>query len=292
MTPNEYLDALLKSQRLSEDQLKTLESHREEVEEILRDEFGDEPKIRYGGSKAKNTMISESYDLDIVCYFPHDTDKTIKQIYDEVWFCLESHYSIQKKTSAIRILKIADGVETDYHIDVVPGKYLKGDIGDAFLHVNGLDRERIQTNIDTHIALISESGCRETIKLLKLWKKRNKISFKTFVLEIFTVESLAGQKYKDDLKKSFLHVMSDLVEKIETICLEDPANSNNIVSDSLTKAEKKLIKDEALKTSTNLNDDSRDEIVGWKIVFDEDTMDTNHIGPTIIVKPPRPWTQS
>jgi tRNA nucleotidyltransferase (CCA-adding enzyme) len=76
MTTNEYLQAILSAQVLKDDsaELKELQSQRAKVEKLIRDEFGSIPIIRYGGSKAKGTLIKEAYDLDIVCYLPADSD--------------------------------------------------------------------------------------------------------------------------------------------------------------------------------------------------------------------------
>ena len=77
MTDMEYLKEILESQNLADDsaELKTLMEQRKDVERILRDAFPDcSPTIRYGGSKAKGTLIKEAYDLDLACYFPHDDE--------------------------------------------------------------------------------------------------------------------------------------------------------------------------------------------------------------------------
>ena len=73
MEPNDYLNEVLKSQNLSDDseQLKNVQEKRKKVEGILRTGFPEcSPTIQYGGSKAKGTLNKESYDLDMVCYFP------------------------------------------------------------------------------------------------------------------------------------------------------------------------------------------------------------------------------
>jgi tRNA nucleotidyltransferase (CCA-adding enzyme) len=72
MTPNDYLQRILERQALREDgpELSALRNERGKIEAILRDAFGSKPTIKYGGSKAKGTMILLSYDLDILCYFP------------------------------------------------------------------------------------------------------------------------------------------------------------------------------------------------------------------------------
>jgi tRNA nucleotidyltransferase (CCA-adding enzyme) len=50
---------------------------------LLRDEFGSTPTIKYGGSKAKGTMIQESYDLDVVCYHESVSDNTLESLYNK-----------------------------------------------------------------------------------------------------------------------------------------------------------------------------------------------------------------
>jgi len=292
MTINEYLASLLKSQSLSTEQLDALEVHREEVEGILRKKFGDTPTIRYAGSKAKHTMIAESYDLDIVCYFPHDTERALKEIYEDVYSALSEHYLLERKASAIRIKKVENGeAETDYHIDVVPGRYIDGDSGDVFLHLNDPDKERIQTNIDTHVKFVSESGCREVIKLFKLWKVRNRVAFKTFVLEIFVVQALKGSRSKDNLEQSFVTVIEKLSSDIREISLEDPANSNNIVTDTVTDSDKNTIAAKATDALAMLKDGSRVEIDRWKKVFDEPVYKEKDIGPVVITNPSKPWAR-
>src|SRR5690349_8509492 len=74
MTPREYLQQLIESQTLAEDspELKALRKRRDEIEAHLREAFGSSPNIRYGGSQAKGTLVRDSYDLDLVCYFPRD----------------------------------------------------------------------------------------------------------------------------------------------------------------------------------------------------------------------------
>src|SRR5687768_17201108 len=109
MNANTYLARVLASQTLGGDsaELKALQERRAEVEQFLRPHFTDcSPSIRYGGSKAKGTMIRESYDLDIVCYFPHDdtgAGDTLEDIYHNVRKALETKYLVQQKTSALRL---------------------------------------------------------------------------------------------------------------------------------------------------------------------------------------------
>src|SRR3989442_949085 len=98
MNENEYLAAILKQQTLAPDspELNALQEHRAKVETLLRDYFkASSPSIRYGGSKAKGTMIKDAYDLDMTCYFGHDdvlAGQTLEDIYGNTRKALESDY--------------------------------------------------------------------------------------------------------------------------------------------------------------------------------------------------------
>ena len=126
MTITEYLEAVLQQQDVADDsaEMKELRQHRKDVEALLLAHFGDaSPTIRYGGTKAKGTLIKESYDLDIVCYFRNDekdAGDTLKAIFTNVAAALAEKYAVDPKTSALR-LHSKDKAWSDFHIDVVPG---------------------------------------------------------------------------------------------------------------------------------------------------------------------------
>ena len=87
-TDETYLKDVLALQHLANDseEMKKLREQRDEVEDILKEVFPS-TTIRYGGSKAKGTLIKASYDLDFVCYFPHDESEagdTLKELYKNV----------------------------------------------------------------------------------------------------------------------------------------------------------------------------------------------------------------
>src|SRR5262245_58526489 len=134
MTDNEYLTRKLAEQTLKQGsaELEDLNKRGDEVREALKEHFSDsDPTIKYGGSKAKSTMIREAYDLDLICYFPRDDDeagKTLKEIYEETEKALQDYYRVERKPSALRLRdKSGSNPGLDFHIDVVPGRYIDGD---------------------------------------------------------------------------------------------------------------------------------------------------------------------
>jgi hypothetical protein len=236
MTSKEYLQKLLADQNLDLQEIKALESHREEVETYLRKRYGSGPVIRYAGSRSKSTMIKESYDLDIICYFPDTNQSSLVDIHKDMADYLEKEYTLDKsKATAIRIIDLKHPVSpTKYHIDVVPGRFIDGNSGDANLPLVKGPKNQVKTNIDTHIKAVSESGCREIIKLAKLWATRYELNFKTFVMETYIIDKLSSFREKDQLDKAFIYLLELLSNNFVNAKIIDPANpTGNIISDSL-----------------------------------------------------------
>jgi Second Messenger Oligonucleotide or Dinucleotide Synthetase domain len=216
---NEYLKKILEDQVLSDDDLNTLKEKRNDVTNFLRSKF-PQASIRWAGSVAKGTIIKESYDADTTCYFPCDKNDTLQGIYREVGKALEDNYKVDYKTSALRI-KDKYQWQNDFHIDIVPGRYIDDAKGDVFLHCDTDDRQRLKTNLDTHISHIRDSGVTDAIKLMKLWKIRNGLDVRTFVIELLTVK-LLKDKSSLDLSSQLQHIWTELRDK--QISVEDPAN--------------------------------------------------------------------
>ncbi|KKN47374.1 hypothetical protein LCGC14_0663670 [marine sediment metagenome] len=66
MSNENYLRNILYDQNLTHNQIENLRNLRNRIEQQLKDGFKDSPRIYYGGSYKKKTMISASYDLDII----------------------------------------------------------------------------------------------------------------------------------------------------------------------------------------------------------------------------------
>lgn len=295
MEPNDYLDEVLKSQNLADEseQSKTLQEHRKKVEGILRTGFPEcSPTIQYGGSKAKGTLNKESYDLDIVCYFPFDVTScgdTLKDIFNNTAKILGEQYYVELKTSAIRLRDKQN--KLDAHIDVVPGRYVDETKSDCFIFQNGADKCRLKTNISVHIDHVKNSGVVPAIRLLKLWKTRRGLGLKQFIFELLVIELLKGKK-DSSLDAQLTHVWTSLAESEDFICVQDPANPNG---NDFT---------EILKNAWwELSNRSRDtlallEASGWEAVFGKLEDETKATTKTInlvraastVVGPTRPWS--
>ena len=295
MTTKEYLEGVLKSQDLSDDsqELKDLQTHRAKVEKILRAAFPDaSPTIQYGGSKAKGTLVKESYDLDVVCYFCNDDNsagETLKDIFENVSAKLRDEYYVEPKTSAVRLKD--KGNKLDFHIDVVPGRYVDDSKSDCFIYQNGADKGRMKTNLSVHIDHVKNSGVVPALRLLKLWKTRRGLRVKQFVLELLIIDLLKGKK-NSSLEGQLNHVWQSLADSEEAPRVEDPANpTGNDLSEFLKSVWPEL--SARAKDTLDLIEQS-----GWEAVFgalEEDESQNQEKksafvrAAATIVAPTKPW---
>jgi len=224
MSNEDYLRKLLESQEVKpgSPEMKEMDGARAQVEEIIRDNFGgSNPAIRYGGSRAKGTMNLDGYDLDIICYFPHEehaVGETIAEIYDNVQLALQEDFVVEPKTCALRV---KGKNKNDLHVDVVPGRFVDDTKTTAFLRF-GPD-SRLKTDPHKHIDHVRNSGRRDIIRLAKLWNNVNDVGLKTFPLELLVIESLKGDS-DSGLVDLFEHVLHKFAYEIGQLHIEDPAN--------------------------------------------------------------------
>jgi len=296
MKSNEYLAKVLASQTLGEDsaELTALEKHRAEVEKLLRDHFKDaSPTIRYGGSKAKGTMIRDAYDLDIVCYFPNDDTSagdTLDDIYNNVQKALETKYLVEPKCSALRLKDLnplTRGV--DFHIDVVPGRFTDDKKSDTFLYISTGEKKRLKTNLDVHVKHVRDSGVVDAIRLMKLWRVRNGLSVRNFILELAVIKLLKTKK-DASLSMQLEHVWTEFRDNIEELSVEDPANpAGNDLSSLLDSAKTELAA--AAERTLALISSS-----GWEAVFgsveekkEADKTESLRRAAAAVAMPTRPW---
>lgn len=271
MTPTEYLRAVLREQTLAPDgpELEQLREERERIRGILKEVYGTAPAVKEGGSKAKRTMIRESYDLDLFCYFPRDdtsAGETLEEIYNHVACTLEPHFWVERRRSALRLHVLESGGNGpnrgEYlHVDMVPGRYIEGSSGDVNLHQDEGEKRSQKTNPDVHIDHVRNSGVRSAIRLAKLWNVRRNLGVKTFVLELLVVEILEEHKGAS-LPDQMAHLCETLRDYADTISIEDPANpGGNDLSDLLDETTRTRLASTADHTLSQI------ENVGWSSVF-------------------------
>jgi hypothetical protein len=248
------------------------------------------------GSYAKNTAINTKFDIDCCIPFrkktPGNNDEkgfeSLSEMFDEVYKYLKNEYTedddditkdnVRKQKVSIGMKFDIDGVEFD--MDVVPGRERPNNNDyndnntDLSLHINPSKRTkkeeddgkvRIKTNIKTHVGLLNGANRtheRKVTKLLKVWKTEQKNKnggklIKSFMMELYTKEAFDNtDEIPSGLWKKTKLVMNHIIDNIETANLIDPANSSNIVSDSMSDTAKTQTKRDMKKSIKEIEDDS------------------------------------
>lgn len=235
------LREILNDQDLNDNQIDNLRMQRDIIERQLRNGIKGTPKAYYGGSYAKNTMIRASYDLDIVLYWPSDSPFSLESLYRAAEGVLDSNWrTVVKKKVGLEL-----PFEGDFHIDVIPGKFSSKDQNYAYLY-NSKTGGRFQTSIYVQVDYVKKSRRQDIIRLMKLWKKRKNVPIKTFILEICVIEGCKGYD-RSKLESQLLATFRYLRDNIQNTRMVDPANTNNVISNDLSKETKNRIRNLAIQ---------------------------------------------
>lgn len=255
---NNHLNRVLESHRMShvDDLMDKYKTKREKVKDALADKFKEEIVTRAinSGSYAKHDAVNIKFDLDVCQPFKRDSFDTLKKMADTVFDFFNNEfedddlikYETRKQRVSTGITFNVDGDEIQ--MDIVPGRELLKDDYSETNRINLYVRPKLfedesstQTNIQKHIDFIKGKDAeRKVIRLLKIWKvNKRKKKVKSFLVELITIRAFDNSSnIPSDQWGKLKMVMEYIRDNIETIRLEDPANSNNVVSDTMSESEK------------------------------------------------------
>jgi hypothetical protein len=190
--------------------------------------------LSLSGSYAKGTAVHGDADADVFISLASTTTQTLREIYESLRDTFSAQgYAVCEQNVSVR-LNIGN-----FGVDLVPGKKQAGNTTDHSLYVRKRGSWQ-QTNVNTHISLITGSGRREEILILKIWRAEQQLDFPSIYLELCTLRALSG-KSRGDIANNVWAVLQFLRDELATARIVDPANTNNIISDDLTTREKALI---------------------------------------------------
>jgi hypothetical protein len=272
---SEHLEQVLQSHRMShvEKLMDKYLSKREEVKEALDKKYADKKASSAinSGSYAKHTAINTKFDIDLCQPYKYSAFATLEAMADDLYnfFMYEYQdpqlvkYKIRKQRVSVGLTFVIDGEEIK--MDVVPGRELsEGDYStthDLNLYVRAKGTQPAtytQTNIQAHIDHIKgKNEERQIIRLLKIWKTSHDKDLKSFFIELITIRAFDDiGEAPSGLWEMLKMTMEFIRDKVETIRLTDPANSANIVSDTLTSAEKTALADDMRRMLQRIEADS------------------------------------
>ena len=182
------------------------------------------------GSFAKGTAVRSGTDIDLFISIAQECTDSLGDIYGKLHGRLgEKGYSPKQQNVSINIR-----VGT-YDVDLVPAKHQGGNG-----HYHSLYRRRtnswMQTNVATHISAVANSGRTNEIRIIKLWRNQKQLDFPSFYLELTVLAALSGAR--GTLSQNVWKVFEYLTTSFAAARVIDPSNTNNIVSDELSTADR------------------------------------------------------
>jgi len=235
LTPDQYVESVLAKYEVLRGATSPAEQLGSAVAGPLSTWAGSQLNaLEYSGSYAKETGVRGVSDVDIFISLKSDTTNSLKEIYNSL-------YSLaQRQGWSPRQQNVSIGVSVNgTRGDLVPGKVQAGYQNYHSLYLRKRD-SWTQTNVALHIETVRRSGRLREIRAVKIWRFLRGLDFSSLYLELFTITALSGRS-RFTLADNVLHALRSIGESIADTRIEDPANTNNLLSEDLSLAEKRRI---------------------------------------------------
>lgn len=189
-----------------------------------------------GSSHLLFRFVCQGYgsDIDLFVSLKPGTPGTLKEIYESL------HALVVRLGLSGRKQNVSVAVQyLGANIDLVPGRRQSPLTNYHSLHRHKTD-SWTQTNVALQVKMIRNSRRQNEIRLMKIWRNLHGIELPSVLLEIAVVNALFLRR-TDTLVDNMRRVLLYFRDSFPSRRLVDPGNTNNILSDELTAAEKKMI---------------------------------------------------
>jgi hypothetical protein len=230
MTADDYLKGILARQAVSGEAAGVQNT----LQPILNNWAGGQLReICPSGSFAKGTANHSGTDIDLFISLKSDTTNTLKEIYDSLFGTMQANGFTPKRQNVSINVRVGG-----YDVDLVPAKHQGGAKEDHSLYRRRADTWT-QTNVLKHISTVQNGGRASESRILKLWRDQKGLDLPSFYLEMTTIDALSGKR--GTLSDNVWTTLQYLRDRFPNARVVDPANTNNIISDDLSAADKAKI---------------------------------------------------
>ena len=243
MTPDQYVESILAKYQVARGPTSPAERLGSDVAGPLRSWANQYLNaLQYSGSHAKETGVRGVSDVDVFISLKSDTPGTLKELYNQLYrFANDQGWSPRQQNVSVGVT--VNGTRGD----LVPGKIQAGYQNYHSLYLRKRD-SWTQTNVALHVDTVHSSGRLREIRAVKIWRFLRSLDFPSLYLELFTIQSLSGRS-QSTLAENVLQALRTIGTSLPSTRIEDPSNTNNVLSDDLTKQEKDHIASLAWQSS-------------------------------------------
>lgn len=243
MTGDEYILSILKKHEVPRGPESPAEQAASRIAPKIQRWAGEWlAALSYSGSYAKQTAVHGATDVDLFISLKPGMPGTLKKIYDEL-FTLAALHGWNPRRQNVSIGISVNGM----NLDLIPGRMQAGQESEHDLYRLKSD-SLLHTNVNLHVETVAGSHRLREIQAIKIWRQTHQLAWPSLYVEFFVINALTGRN-TDALGHNVLHALDMIGEALETTCIVDPANLDNVLSDDLTPQEKKSIADQAKKSA-------------------------------------------
>lgn len=243
MTADQYVETILAKYAVPRGPTSPAEQLGATVAGPLRTWAGQQLNaLQYSGSYAKETGVRGISDVDVFISLKSDTRQTLKELY-EMLVSLAQNNGWSPRRQNVSVGVTVNGTLGD----LVPGKVQAGYQNYHSLYLRKRD-SWMQTNVALHVDSVRNSGRLKEIRSLKIWRMLHGLDFPSLYLELFAIDALSGRS-RSTLAENVLHVLRTIGSSLTSTPIVDPANTNNVLSDDLTQAEKRHVAAQAARSA-------------------------------------------
>jgi predicted nucleotidyltransferase len=240
MSADNYLQSILAREAVDTGPFSPVRGVLQQIQPIIGDWAGTQLLgVSPSGSFAKGTANHSGTDIDLFISLKENTTQTLKDIYESLFKRMtEKGYSPRRQNVSIHIRV------NSYEVDLVPAKRQASSGDDHSLYRRKADTWT-KTNVTTHITHVIRGGRINESRIVKLWRNQSGLDFSSFYLELTVIAALSGQRGL--LAGNVWKVFEYLRDSFANARVVDPANTNNIISDDLTAAERATVRAAAVQ---------------------------------------------
>jgi hypothetical protein len=234
MTADTYLQTILAREQVNTSATSPVRGVQATLQSILNEWAGAQLRtVHPSGSFAKGTANHSGTDIDLFISLKSDTTNTLKEIYTFLFNKMkEKGYTPKQQNVSINI-RVGG-----YDVDLVPAKHQGRNSEDHSLYRRRADTWTL-TNVVKHITTVQNAGRISESRVLKLWRNQKQLDFPSFYLELTVIAALSGAR--GTLSQNVWTAFEYLRDRFPNARVVDPANTNNIISDDLSAADKTKI---------------------------------------------------
>jgi hypothetical protein len=227
MTPDQYVSQIIAKYTVN----SVAEGYYMTLDPYLRNWAGAYLSRTFiSGSYAKETAVKGRADIDIFISL-RSNYPNLNGMYDSLYqYALNNGWFPQRQNVSLGIQYLGT------KIDLVPGRIHEGSLNWHSLF-KSKQMTWTQTNVDLQIATVKNSLRTKEIRAIKIWRNLHNLEFPSCFLELAVIEGLKYQP-TTTLAQNVWRALTYISQNISTVRIVDPGNTNNVISDDLTFAQK------------------------------------------------------